>query len=183
MNASQIHLFTKQAEPSPDASAPSWSRNTPASVLCVVRRFDAIRLDPCSNRHSIVKAAVEWFGPPDGVDGLRTPWKGVGGPGVVFANAPWCEMDRWGTKAAYEWAVNSVESILWSHFDPSADWCQSLLRYCTAAALWSGRVNHPCGGVLDKNGSKFPNAAWYFGPRLKHFKNVFEAHATIVRLA
>ena len=182
MKGAQINLLTKQAEPPPDASAPSWSRNTPGEVLSVVRRFDAIRLDPCSNRHSIVRAAVEWFGPPDGVDGLRTPWKGVGGPGIVYWNCPWHHMLDWGAKAHREWIGSDVESIGWSHFDPSTEWCQFMLGRCTAAALWRKRINHPCGGVLDKNGSQFPNAAWLFSDRLEHFKRVFEAHSMIVRI-
>ena len=136
--------------------------NTPDEVLRVIRQFDTIGLDPCSNAGSIVGAKTEWRLERDG-DSLTRSWLGHG---LVFVNPPYSRwLKRWMAKCAMSGAEvisltpARVDTTAWHSFAATAD----------AVCFWRGRVTF-CGADAP---APFPIALCYWGSRVERFSEIF----------
>lgn len=143
--------------------------NTPDDVLRVIRRFDAIGLDPCSNAGSIVGAATEWRYERDG-DSLLKSWCGHG---LVFCNPPYSKwLKRWMAKCSMSGA--EVISLTPARTDTTA-W-HSFAATADAICFWKGRMTF-LGATAP---APFPSALCYWAPadggsRVEHFAEIFQS--------
>jgi hypothetical protein len=169
-------------------SSERQDHNTPDEVLAVVRAFDTIDLDPCSNAQSIVGARVEWR-LERGQDGLRKPWVGYG---LVFVNWPYEDGLTWARKIANEARVHGAEIIGLGPARTDTEWFQDYIaKYADAMCFWRGRIKFGAGvpDVLQRSlfaandqphlkapesGAPFPSVLPYFGPRPDLFRHVFK---------
>lgn len=138
--------------------------NTPLEVLELVRAFDAIGLDPCSNAGSIVGAAVEWRMERDG-DSLLRDWRGHG---LVYVNPPYSRFLRaWTAKCAQ----SGAEVIACVPARTDARWWHQSAVTADAICYWRGRLRF----LGAPSSAPFPSALLYFGPRVERFRDVFAA--------
>ncbi len=167
-------------------NAPALTRtkndhNTPKCVLEVVREFDDIALDPCSNPWSTVGARVE-LSAHLGDDGFGVDWACVVGDegGVVFVNPPYGRghLARWVDKCAFE-AAERAEIILLVPCAPETGWAMEARRACNAWGVWGKRI--PFVGAGGE-AAKAANAVYYFGPRRFLFAHVFESSLAFVEV-
>ena len=158
----------------------SDSRFTPLDVLDVVREFDSIVLDPCTEAGAHTRATV-MLAPPR--DGLAECWSGLIADscdtGVTFWNPPYSrgQVLKWAVKARDEWLLHSVESIGLVIADTSTNATKYLLQNANAVAFWDKRIR-----FAGDQGAKFANAFFYFGERQGRFQRVFSPHATVLVL-
>jgi hypothetical protein len=163
---------------------PSDIRFTPESVLDVVREFNDIVLDPCTEAHNPTRALIGLC-LSQGKCGLKTCWSGLladevpGHEPFAFVNPPYSsgQLIQWAAKAIEEWERNWVESIMLVPADTSTRATQLLLERCNAVAFWKKRI---C--FSGEQGAKFANALFYCGERQGRFKRVFEEYATVIVL-
>jgi hypothetical protein len=158
---------------------------TPAEVLDRVRRIAPIGLDPCSNPASIVRAAVEWALPLNGLSGR---WAGRG---LVFVNPPYGRdaTGAWVEKAARE-AGRGAEVVMLIPARTDTTWfhrrCVPLApRSRPAGSAGDGHARALCfvDGRLDFLGddseragesAPFPSLLVYFGARPERFRRAFD---------
>lgn len=143
---------------------------TPMCVLEAVCKFNdgPVTLDPCSNPNSMVGAWREWYGPPDGIDGLVTPWIANG---LIYVNPPYSQKDAW-MQRCYEYGKIGQEIIALVPADTDTGWFH---RYCWTAkkrCFWKGRLRF---GGDSTQGARFPSVCVYFGPRARKFVEIFSA--------
>jgi phage N-6-adenine-methyltransferase len=144
---------------------------TPQVVLHIVYQFGPVALDPCASREGLVIAREMFFGPPDGVDGLRASWT-RSGPGVVFCNPPYGRgIDAWMLKARSEVRDQGAEVVALVPARPDTRWWRD---YCApprsdAVCFWHGRLTFE--GAPSP--APFPSALVYWGPRRYRFADVF----------
>ena len=149
--------------------------NTPEDVLRVIRRFDAIGLDPCSNDRSIVHAATEWRLERDG-DSLTRDWRGHG---LTFVNPPYSRwLKRWMAKCSMSGA--EIISLTPARTDTKA-W-HSFASTAEAVCFWKGRM-----WFLDATApAPFPSALCYWPPadgpsRVERFEEIFSTVGLVFR--
>ena len=149
--------------------------NTPEDVLRVIRRFDAIGLDPCSNDRSIVRAATEWRLERDG-DSLTRDWRGHG---LTFVNPPYSRwLKRWMAKCSMSGA--EIISLTPARTDTKA-W-HSFASTAEAVCFWKGRM-----WFLDATApAPFPSALCYWPPadgpsRVERFEEIFSTVGMVFR--
>ena len=149
--------------------------NTPEDVLRVIRRFDAIGLDPCSNDRSIVRAATEWRLERDG-DSLTRNWRGHG---LTFVNPPYSRwLKRWMAKCSMSGA--EIISLTPARTDTKA-W-HSFASTAEAVCFWKGRM-----WFLDATApAPFPSALCYWPPadgpsRVERFEEIFSTVGMVFR--
>lgn len=152
---------------------------TPQKVLKLVRAFDTIGLDPCSNPAAIVGATTAWQLPED--NGLVESWEGHG---LVWMNPPFGEekengttIQDWVQKAAYE-AAHGVEIIGLVPSYTGAAWFQeNCAPPRTAVCFWRGRIKF----LGAEHGCTFSTALVYWGPRVELFAKIFATRGLIWR--
>jgi hypothetical protein len=159
--------------------------NTPLEVLELVRQFDSIGLDPCSNAQSIVGARTEWR-LERGEDGLRRSWLGHG---LTFVNNPYDAGLAWSKKMFIESALG-VEIIGLQPARTDTEWFQDYIAKANALCFWRGRIKFGAGvpDVLQRSlfpsngapqlkepesGAPFPSVLPYFGRRRSLFREIF----------
>jgi hypothetical protein len=150
---------------------------TPMSVLAVVAELGAIALDPCSNRWSIVRAAVELDGSSLEQDGLAADWHALARGGLIFVSPP-CgreQMKKWAPKVI-SMAQAGCEIVVLVKCDHSTKWWRALRRSAPAVCYWSERIVFRGSG---RHGANFPSALFYFGRRAHLFAHVFSAHGDV----
>lgn len=170
-------------------------RCTPESLLEVVRGFNRLALDPCSNPWSTVRAARQLM-LESGDDGLSADWvllceelSRVYDPALVWLNPPYGagQIRRWMRKAREEVqrGRDALEAIVLVPCDASTQWCQEARRGCDAYLELARRVafvgpdlrpGHE-GEWLD-TGAKQPSQFIYWGPRPWHFAAHFSLLGT-----
>lgn len=148
--------------------------NTPEDVLRVIRRFDAIGLDPCSNAASIVGAATEWRLERDG-DSLTKDWTGRG---LVFCNPPYSRwLKKWMAKCSMSGA--EVISLTPARTDTTA-W-HSFASTAEAICFWRGRMTF----LHATSCAPFPSALCYWpgasGSRVDRFEEIFREVGIVMR--
>lgn len=156
-------------------SALSCHWNTPEVVLEVVRAMGPIRLDPCSNKSSIVRAQVELSRIDDG---LSHSWLSDA-PGLVYFNPPYGrEIGDWTEKAAQA-ARDGAEEIGLLPARTDLAWFQEhILQVASAILFWRGRIKF-LGAI---NSAPFPSILAYFGRRPRTFRQCARRHGRIVLL-
>ena len=139
----------------------SW--NTPHNVLDLVRRFDRIGLDPCSNADSVVGATASVS-----VGGLELDWSGYG---LVYCNPEYgAGIGDWMAKCA-----TADEAIALVPARTDTAW----FKHCweaNAICFWSGRLKF----IGAPSCAPFPSALVYWGKRRKRFARVFSAAGRVV---
>lgn len=155
---------------------------SPEYIIEAVRTFvgGQIALDPCSNAHSIVRAMIEWTGPPEGIDGLTNCWtKG----GLVYVNPPYSQalkgsglkdnLYRWSKKMAEEAATGS-EIIALIKFDPSTQWfSENVWPTVSSICMLKKRVRHLPPPGCENMTPNYPSALFYWGKRSNEFYSKF----------
>jgi len=136
---------------------------TPENVLDVVRRVDAIGLDPCASsdrEHWFARANID-----AGSDAFRTPWPHGG---LIYVNPPYSRaLPAWIAKCVEE-AAQGAEIIACVPARPDTRWWRAGCipgETCDAVAFWSGRVRF----VGAPASAPFPTALIYWGERSKRF--------------
>ncbi len=168
-------------------SAESISQNwcTPPKYVYAIREFfkDSIDLDPCSNRHSVVNAAVE-YSLPD-VDGLQASWNFP----RVFVNPPYGR-DRergttirdWLRKCAEANAVHGSEVLaLVPVATNTRHWKQWVFGAATAVAfLYDTRLRFLVNGKDVGKGAPMSCAMVYWGSHYETFETRFIRFGAVV---
>jgi hypothetical protein len=149
-------------------------RNTPESILEVVRKFGPIGLDPCSNPSSTVAAKVAYCAPIS--DGLKARWSGV-----AFVNPPWSSILPWATKCADEWHSNGVESLLLTRYESTTTWSRVIWGEASRVCLLDERPAFPLPGERNPKKDLRPAMISYFGDRGDRFERVFVELGVVVR--
>ena len=150
---------------------------TPAPVRDVVHEFfgGPPDLDPCSNIHSIMRGRIEWFGPPDGTDGLIVPWSGLlpkrNGRLTVFCNPPYSAKFEWAEKCWEEHHdCPRIEIVGLLPADTDTRWFQRYGADAARRCFWAGRLTF----IGDRTyPARFPVVLPYWGPRPDEFERVF----------
>lgn len=153
---------------------------TPRTILDPIQNhLGPIELDPCSNKLSIVGAAIDFYGPavpsPDGLchDGLLESWQCKG---LVYVNPPYGrKIKPWIAKCKSEGAIsrtlrNNTEIVLLGPARTDTVYFQDiLLPSADSVILLKGRltfVGAPAPAV-------FPSFIAYWGYRPTKFKVAF----------
>lgn len=144
---------------------------TPAALLDRVRKVGRIGLDPCASPQGLVRARVEWTGPPEGENGLAANWAPVLRRGeVAWCNPPFAELTTWVDKACAEWTrmARDVEGdddypargiLLLSPARTDTAWFRRLIERSHAICFLAGRLTF----VGAPNPAPFPSSVSCFG--------------------
>lgn len=152
---------------------------TPNSIIIPIRAYAGglISLDPCSNQQSVVGAAIEWYGPPDGICGLERSWKNaIGGKGVVYVNPPYTRgvVDVWAERLRAEGRSAlryGFEIIALLPLRPSSGWqSEHILPSYDAKCDLGKRVKF----VGSKSCVPWESSLFYWGPAPRHFGQHFQ---------
>ena len=158
---------------------------TPPKYVNAIRDFfrGTISLDPCSNRHSIVRASVEYSLP--GTDGLSASWDYP----TVFVNPPYGKDRERGTTIR-DWLRRCSQA----HGEHDAEvlalvpvatntrhWKQFVFGAATGIAfLYDTRLRFLVNGRDEGKGAPMSCAMVYWGPRYERFKVVFIRFGAVV---
>lgn len=169
-------------------SKDSDERYTPEWLLDIVREMGAIGLDPCAPLSNPVNA--EAFCAVSGSfdrmgqmandkDGLQARWTDIP-DGLVWINPPYSAgaMEQWVHKTLQE-ASNQMEILMLTQADSSTRWHQRLDEECDARCALRTRVGFVDVDGNEMAGAKFASAVWYWGPRRRLFRDVWELHGKI----
>lgn len=141
---------------------------TPDEVLELVRKVGPIALDPCSNKHSRVRARRE-LRLERGENGLVQPWARGRGAGLVYVNPPYGDaVKEWCAKIELE-AAQGCEVIALLAARTCTAWFQEYAARADAVCFWRGRIKF----LGAKSGAPFPSLVLYYGPRPARFRAVF----------
>lgn len=161
---------------------------TPPRYVEAVRRFfgGSIELDPCSNKHSIVKARVEYRLPK--VDGLHVSWDYP----TIYVNPPYgadrsrgTTIKHWLRKCfeAHQLHNSEVLALIpvatntshWKHFVWGAA--------SGIAFLYDTRLKFLVDGKDGGKGAPMSCAMVYWGRHLSRFDDVFSAFGAVVDIS
>jgi hypothetical protein len=177
--------------------------NTSPDFLDIVRKIDAIGLDPATDSFNRV-GAKSFFTPER--DGLVQSWQGYG---LVFCNPPYGRsLGDWSQKfceEGYQEAHGGAALITLTPARTDTRWFRRMRHSATAVCLMDGRQTfyriHPQTGVwgpavtLNKKKSHeagreiyevspapFPSAVFYWGDHRWKFREVFQNHGWVIEL-
>ena len=167
------------------ASSLSHDWCTPPKYVDAIRRFfgGSVGLDPCSNRHSIVGAIVEYALPDN--DGLTARWDYP----TVFVNPPYGKDPRSGTTIR-DWLRRCRDA----HQQHDAEvialvpvatntrhWKEYVFGAATAVSfLYDTRLRFLVDGESSGTGAPMSCAMIYWGRDYEHFEDVFIEYGAIV---
>ncbi len=159
---------------------------TPPNLLNSVRKVfgGQIDLDPCSNRHSIVDARVQYLLPAD--DGLQNSWDYQ----TIFVNPPYgsdrergTRIRHWFDRIAQAAKAGAEVIALVPVATNTGHWKQFVYPVATAICfLYEPRVRFYIGGVEDPKGAPMSCAIIYYGQHLGRFANEFRQHGAVIPL-
>lgn len=149
---------------------------TPQEVLDAIAWMGPIRLDPCSNKNSIVPAVFK-YDLEDGFDGLKQPWgysemvnhygSGVK-QGLIFINPPYGKtISQWTKRAVNTFLCHPGDEIVMlvpSRTDTK--WWHEVTQFTKAVCFWKGRLQF----LGATSSAPFPSALLYFGGRETEFR-------------
>ena len=158
---------------------------TPPEYVKAIRGFfcGSIGLDPCSNRYSIVKAAVEYSLPE--INGLTASWN----HSTVFVNPPYGR-DRARGTTIRDWLKKCAEAH--SEYDAEVlalvpvatntrHWKQYVFGAATAIAfLYDTRLRFLVNGENGGKGAPMSCAMVYWGPEYERFEQMFIHFGAVV---
>jgi len=164
----------------PKPAGPNDSRCTPQSLLDVVRQFDTIALDPCSNPSSIVGAKYN-LSLENGDDGLDKVWAAytANKAGIVYVNPPWSDPLPWAKKCRSEYEEFETEIIWLARVESATAWAHTIHESATAVCLWKTRLGFPLAGETKTTNDVQASMVAYFGPRVHQFSKVFSPHGYV----
>lgn len=156
---------------------PNWT--TPKHVVDLVSEVDRIVLDPCSNEHSQVGALMSFT-----EHGLEESWceRVASHPGLVYVNPPYNQADAFIDKCIAE-AKSGIQIIALVAARTDTKWAHKAFDTVQSVQFWSGRIkfgNPPEGSEGDA--PSIPSMFLYWGPRYRHFMNVFGKHGLALDL-
>ncbi len=168
-------------------NAESLSQNwcTPPKYVDAIRRFFSgpIALDPCSNRHSIVKAGVEYCLPE--TNGLTASWNYP----IIYVNPPYGSDRKRGTTIR-DWLRKCAEAHSKHRAEVLAlvpvatntrHWKHYVFGAATAIAfLYDTRLRFLVDGKAGGKGAPMSCAMIYWGPQYERFEKVFMAFGAVV---
>ena len=158
---------------------------TPPKYVNAIREFfaESVALDPCSNRHSIVGATVEYSLPE--IDGLSASWNYP----TIFVNPPYGR-DRergttirdWLRKCAEAHVQHGVEVLaLVPVATNTRHWKQYVFGAATAVAfLYDTRLRFLVNGRDGGKGAPMSCAMVYWGPQYERFEKIFVRFGAVV---
>ena len=170
-----------------NASSLSQDWCTPPKYVEAIRRFfgGSVALDPCSNRHSIVDALVE-YAPPDN-DGLTVQWDYP----TVFVNPPYGKDQRTGTTIRdwlrkcrdahqqHDAAVIALVPVATN----TRHWKDYVFGAATAVSfLYDTRLRFLVDGKSTGTGAPMSCAMIYWGRNYDCFEDVFIEYGAVVDL-
>jgi len=160
---------------------------TPPIYVEAVRKFfdGQIDLDPCSNKHSVVNALVEFRLPEQ--DGLKLPWRGK----RIYVNPPYgADRDR-GTTIKH-WLARCVDSntqfssevlALVPVATNTSHWKQYVWGKASAIAfLYDTRLKFLVDGQGGGKGAPMSCSMVYWGDRVDAFDTIFSGFGAVVDL-
>jgi hypothetical protein len=157
----------------------------PPKYVDAIRRFfgGAIALDPCSNRHSIVKAQVEYC--PPATNGLVASWDFP----TIFVNPPY-GADRERGTTIRDWLRKCAEAHRRHHAQvlalvPVATNTRHWKLYVWGAAtgvafLYDTRLRFLVNGKDGGKGAPMSCAVVYWGRNYERFEKVFVRFGAVV---
>lgn len=160
---------------------------TPPKYVSAVREAfgGTIALDPCSNRHSVVKARVEYQLPDH--DGLRESWNFP----TIYVNPPYgADRERWTTikdwlrrcAAAHEEHGSEVLALV-PVATNTRHWKDFVWGVAGAVAfLYDTRLKFLVEGRNEGKGAPMSCAMIYWGDHISRFEEVFLPHGAVVNL-
>ena len=168
-------------------SAESLSQNwcTPPEYVNAIREFfyGSISLDPCSNRHSIVRAALEYSLPE--IDGLSASWEYP----TVFVNPPYGRDRKRGTTIR-DWLQKCAEAHRQHNAEVLAlvpvatntlHWKRYVFDAATAIAfLYDTRLRFLVDGKNGGKGAPMSCAMVYWGSNYERFEEIFLRFGAVV---
>ncbi len=160
---------------------------TPAHYVAAVRQFfgGSIELDPCSSRHSIVAAKVEYSLPAR--DGLAESWDYR----TIFVNPPYGADRRRGTtirdwlrRCAEASARHGAEVLALVPVATNTGHWKQFVWPCAAgvAFLFDTRLRFLIDGRDQGKGAPMSCAMVYWGRRYRRFAKVFAPFGAVVEL-
>ena len=160
---------------------------TPPKYVDVIREFfgGEIGLDPCSNRYSVVAAAVEYRLPD--CDGLTKQWDAS----TVFVNPPYgrdpergSSIRDWLAKCAYTHERNGSEVLaLVPVATNTRHWKDFVFGAARAVAfLYDTRLRFLENGKETGKGAPMACAMVYWGSRYERFEKMFIGFGAVVDL-
>jgi len=158
---------------------------TPPKYVTAIRRFfsGSIALDPCSNRHSIVRANEEYSLPE--TDGLTASWDYPS----VFVNPPYgsdrargTRIRDWLRRCAEAHAKHDAEVLaLVPVATNTRHWKLHVFGAATAVAfLYDTRLRFLVNGKDGGKGAPMSCAMVYWGPRYDRFEEVFIRFGAVI---
>jgi hypothetical protein len=158
---------------------------TPPKYVNAIQRFfsGSTALDPCSNRHSIVRATVEYSLPE--TDGLVASWDYP----TVFVNPPYgSDRERgttirdWLRKCAGAHSKHGAEVLaLVPVATNTRHWKQYVFGAATAVAfLYDTRLRFLVDGKDGGKGAPMSCAMIYWGPQYERFEKTFIRFGAVV---
>ena len=157
---------------------------TPPKYVNAIHEFfgGSIDLDPCSNRHSIVNATVEYSLPE--VDGLLESWD----YSTVYINPPYGR-DRGRRTTIYDWLHKAAETYsehgaeilaLVPVATNTRHWKSCVFGVATAIAfLYDTRLKFLVDGQPGGKGAPMACAMVYWGRQYDRFEWIFSAYGAV----
>ena len=165
-----------------DSMSQHWC--TPLHYVTAVRGFfgGQIDLDPCSNKHSLVNASVEYRLPDR--DGLREPWEGR----RIYVNPPYgADRDRkttirdWLARCRLAYASGSEVVALVPVATNTRHWKESVWGAASSVAfLADTRLKFLVDGQPGGKGAPMACAMIYWGGRTSDFESAFGEFGAVV---
>jgi hypothetical protein len=159
---------------------------TPPEIVASVRRVfgGQIDLDPCSNRHSLVGARVNYLLPDQ--DGLVNSWDYP----TIFVNPPYGSDRGRGTRILHwferiaEAAANGSEVMALVPVATNTEhWKRYVYPTATAICFLSQpRVRFYIDGHEDPKGAPMACAVIFYGRKFEPFAEEFSRHGVVVPL-
>lgn len=174
-------------------SKDSDQRYTPRWLLDIVEEMmpNGHALDPATSLANPLNARMfcteegsfyasgERFGE---ADGLLESWGMLAQGSPVYLNPPYSagNLPRWGHKCITE-AAAGCEIQMLTMGDSSTKWFDRLCEECDVRCDLRRRVAfiQPDTGKPLSGSAKFPTTVWYWGPRRRLFRDVWELHGRI----
>jgi len=159
---------------------------TPPAIVESVRRVfgGTIHLDPCSNEHSLVGAAVNYLLPEH--DGLVESWDYP----TIYVNPPYGTDATRGTRIAHWFARISEAAAAGSEVialvpvaTNTGHWKRCVYPVARAICfLYEPRVRFYIDGHEDPKGAPMSCAIIYYGQNFEGFSREFSKHGAVVSL-
>lgn len=159
----------------------------PLYVDAVREMLGRIDLDPCSSRHSVVNAAVEYM--PPGKDGLKESWDYPG----IYVNPPYGttsgrykgRIGDWLARCAYAHEQHGSEVVaLVPVATNTSHWKASVFgRAAALCFLYDTRLKFLVNGREGGTGAPMSCAMVYWGRRFGRFHNVFLRYGAVANIS